>query len=54
MRDEKNAVITLGRWLEAEKGRMAAGFRLVCWRDDHLRVNQWLAEPAGQSAGTRG
>ena len=46
-RDDKTAKIALGRWLNAEKGRIVAGLRLESQRDDHAKVNTWRADPCG-------
>ena len=42
-RDDRSAVITLGKWLDGERGRVVGGIRLESTRDTDRKINLWQA-----------
>ena len=44
-RDEHGAKTSLGKWLDAQKGRIVDGLRLEVSRDTDRKVNLWRAVP---------
>ena len=40
-RDDKGAKVTLGKWLDGEKGRVVNSLRLEKTRDEHAKADLW-------------